>query len=165
VKKLSDQQGFTVPELIVTIILSGLFISLVTYFGISYWRYALLQEADLDTFVTRLNAGDYLREAIGGSSGMLNQNSLADANAHVPDTSGAGAQYWAPIHAVPGTTSIGSTGTYTALMYFRRPAQNASGAFIMNGTQPYHDEYVLYMDGTTKELRVQTAPLLGIFAQ
>jgi hypothetical protein len=155
-KRLSSQQGFTVPELVVTVILSGLFISLVTYFGISYWRYALLQESDLDTFVTRLNAGDYLREAVGGSSGMLNQNSIVDTNAHVPDTSGAGSQYWQPIHAVPSTISVGSTGSFTALMYFRRPAQSTNGSFIMNGTQPYHDEYVLYLDGTTKELRVRT---------
>jgi hypothetical protein len=135
-------------------IVSTLFSALVLFFGINYWRYGYLQEADLSTLVTRLNAQDFLRENIGTSSGLIIQNSLPDTHTAVVDPLIASGEYWKPIHAVPATTSVSSTGA-SPLLYFKRFSVNSSNAYIMNGTQPYEDEFVLYLDNTTKQLRVR----------
>jgi prepilin-type N-terminal cleavage/methylation domain-containing protein len=148
----NQEDGFTLPELIVVIVVSSIFISLIMFFAFSYWRYGYLLEADLDTLVTRLNAGDIIRENISASSGLIIQNSIPDNAALVPDTSISGGQYWQPIHAIPGNKPIGNNGIITPLVYFRRPSLNTSGNIIMNGTQPYEDEYILYMDGSSKKL-------------
>lgn len=148
----NGQQGFTLAELNVAIILTVFFSILILTFTFEYWRYSYLLEADLDTLTTRLNAGDILREEIGTSTGMIIQNSLADSNTLVADPAIPSGNYWLPIHAVPGNKAVGGPGTYTPLVYFRRPSLNMSGAFIMNGTQPYEDEYVLYIDGSRKAL-------------
>jgi prepilin-type N-terminal cleavage/methylation domain-containing protein len=151
----ANEKGFTIPELMIVLFVTGLFVSIIMVFTFSYWRYGYLQEADLDTFTTRLNAGDYFREAIGSSSGMISQNSIPDPYAMNPDTSIAGGQYWIPIHAIPTNIPIGSSGT-TPIVYFRQPSKNSSGVIIMNGTQPYEDEYVAYMDAATKQLLIRS---------
>lgn len=142
--------GFSLPELLIVIILTGLFSGLILSFTFGYWRYGFLLQADLDTLNTRLNAGDFLREAIGSSSGLIIQNSISDNHPGVPDPSNL--LHWAPIHAIPGNKTVGSPGVITSLVYFRHFSANASGQYIMNGSQPYEDEYILYLDGTTKSL-------------
>lgn len=149
---IKNERGFTLLELMVVLFVSSLFTGLLLFFMISYWRYGLLLESDLDTLTSRLNAGDYLRENINPSSGLIIQNSIPDVHASKPDTSISPANYWEPIHAIPGTISIGSTGTYTPLVYFRKASINTSGVVVMNGVQPFEDEYVLYLDGTTKKM-------------
>jgi prepilin-type N-terminal cleavage/methylation domain-containing protein len=150
----SDQSGFTLPELITVMIVSTLFSALVLFFGINYWRYGYLQEADLSTLVTRLNAQDYLRENISTSSGLIIQNSLPDTHSTVVDPLFVSGEYWKPIHAIPGTTTLGTTGA-SSLLYYKRFSVNSSNAYIMNGTQPYEDEFILYLDNPTKQLRVR----------
>ncbi len=147
-----NEDGFTIPELLTVIVTTAIFTGLVLYFGISYWRYGYLLEADLDTFVNRLNAQDFLRETFATSSGLITQNSIPDANTHNPDPAVAGEQYWIPIHAIPGNTPLGASNTTTPLLYYKRFSTNTSGSYIMNGAQPYEDEYVIYLDGTTKQL-------------
>jgi prepilin-type N-terminal cleavage/methylation domain-containing protein len=147
------QDGFTIPELLIVMVVTSVFVGLILFFTFSYWRYGYLQEADLDTLVTRLNAGDYFREAIGYSSGMITQNSIPDSNTLAADTSIPGNEYWQVVHAVPGNRPA-STGI-TPIIYFRQPSRNTSGQIVMNGTQPYEDEYVLYLNGTTKQLLVR----------
>jgi hypothetical protein len=57
---------------------------------------------------------------------------------------------------VPGGKPVGAAGTATPLLYYRRPSVTSTGTFIMNGTSPYEDEYMLYLDGGTKTLRMRT---------
>ncbi len=64
-----NSNGFTIPELLVVIVLTTIFTTLIMTFTIGYWRYGYLLQADLDTLSTRLNAGDYLRDAVGNSTG------------------------------------------------------------------------------------------------
>lgn len=146
-----SEGGFTIPELMVVMIITSLFVSLIMMFMFSYWRYGLSLEADLDTLVTRLNAGDILREQIGESSGLVTQNSIADQHANNPDPSISSGLYWQPIHAVPGNKTASASAT-TPLLYYRRFSTDNNKAVIMNGTQPYEDEYVLYLDGATKQV-------------
>ncbi len=150
-----DQAGFTLIELLIVIVVSSLFSSLVLYFGFSYWRYSSLLQNDLDTFVSRLNAQDVVRELIGTSSGLLVQNSIPDSHAHNTDAS-LGSNYWVQLHAVPSTISVGSSGTTTPLLYFRRLSINTSNAIAVNGSLPYEDEYILYINGTTKQLLLRS---------
>jgi len=149
-----NQSGFTLPELISVMAVSAIFAGLIMYFGFSYWRYSSLLEADLDTFVSRLNAQDVVRELIGTTSGLIIQNSIPDSHAMNSDPV-AGSNYWIKIHAVPGNTPIGSSGT-TPLLYFRRISINTSNAVVMNGTQPFEDEYVLYLNATDKQMYLRT---------
>ncbi len=152
----ANEQGFTLPELISSLIITSLFVAVIMSFMFGYWKYSALLEADLDTLVTRLNAGDVLRDLIGTSAGLVTQNSIADSHTNNPDPANASNNYWLPIHAIPGSTSIGAGGTTTPLVYFRRFSTNTSGAYIMNGTLPYEDEYVLYLNGTTKQLLLRS---------
>jgi type II secretory pathway pseudopilin PulG len=152
-KTRQDKSGFTITELLIVIILTTLFTLIIMMFAFDLWRNSATQEANLDTLLTRFNASDTLREEIGSSSGLIIQNNITDSHTLVPDSSIPGNQYWLPIHAVPGNITVGSAGTYTPLFYFRRFSQNTSGQFIMNGNQPYEDEYVLYLDGSAKALK------------
>lgn len=154
--KRIDQSGITITELLIVTIMTGFLVTLIATFTIGYWRFGLLEQADLDTLDTRLNAGDILRESIGTSSGLITQNSIADTHASPADLNDLSGTHWQLIHAVPGTISVGANGTQTPVAYYRRPSQNASGAYIMNGTQPYEDEFVLYLNGTTKSLMMRT---------
>ena len=150
------QRGITIVELLVVIVMTGLFTTLIMTFTIGYWRYGYLLQADLETLGTRLNAGDLLRSSIGPSSGLISQNSIPDTYPTNPDSSISSGQYWIPIHTIPGNKAIPAKGAYAALLYYRRPSISKTGGFIMNGLQPYEDEYVLYLDGTNKSLRLRS---------
>jgi type II secretory pathway pseudopilin PulG len=152
-RRPEDSAGFTIPELLVVIILTAFFSTLIMTFAFNYWRDGFLLQSDEDTLTTRLNAGDILREEIGTSSGLIIQNSIPDDHTLVPDPQIASNQFWIPIHAIPGNKPVGSTGTITPLMYFRRFSTDASKNFIMNGAQPYEDEYILYLDGSDKSVK------------
>src|SRR3990167_10396121 len=130
------QRGFTIPELWSVVIVTGIFVSLVLFFGMSYWQYAYLLEGDLDTLVTRLNAQDYIRENIGTSSGLIIQNGIPDSHTNNPDPDIGSNLYWIPLHAVPGNTAVSGNGT-TPLLYFKRLSFNTSGSIVYNGTQPF----------------------------
>lgn len=146
------ESGFTITELLIVIILTSLLTLIIMVFMFDLWRTSATQEANIDTLQTRFNASDTLREEIGTSTGLIIQNSILDSNALVQDPAISGGGYWLPIHAIPGNTPVGASGTYTPLIYFKRYSLGGSGQYIMNGTQPYEDEYVLYLDGTAKAL-------------
>lgn len=131
-----------------------MFTTLILSFTINYWRFGYLLEGDLDTFVTRINVEDFLRENIGTSSGFINQNSIVDTHTQNPAT--IGSYYWVVKHAIPGNIPVGSTATTTPLLYYKRYSLTPTGSFIMNGLQPYEDEYLLYLDGSTKQLLLRT---------
>lgn len=149
------QAGFTVPELISVMAVSALFSGLIIYFAFQYWRSTATLSNDLETFSSRLTAGDRLRESINASSGLIVQNSIADDNTGDPDPAIPSGDFWVPLHAVPVTVAMGASGTYTPVLYFRSPSINTSGDIILNGVQPYEDEFVLYLDGTSKQLRMR----------
>ena len=146
------QKGFTIVELLVVIFAGTLMMGLIFNFFWEYWQYAEKAQSDSDAFVSRLDLADYVREVVGTSSGLIIQNSIVDSNANVVDPS-AGAGYWLEIHPVPGTTAAG--GSDKPLFYFKRYSQNSAKAFIMNGTAPYEDEYVVYLSASG-EIRVRT---------
>lgn len=150
----SHEAGFTLVELIVVISTSALFIGLILGFGMNYWQNVALMQSDNDTFISRLNAQDYIREIIGTSDGLINQNSIADANTGAPDPV-AGSNYWVTTHAVPQTITLSGTNSIP-ILYFRRLSFSTSGTVIMNGSTPYDDEYVMYANPVTRQILVRT---------
>jgi Tfp pilus assembly protein FimT len=146
-----DEAGFTVPELIIMIVVTAILTTFVIQFSLNFWSSSATLGNDSETLVTRLNAGDALRDALNPVSGLINQNSIGDSNAANPDTT-AGASYWTLLHAIPGTTTMPATGVTTPLFYYQAPSVNSSKNFIMNGTSSYQDEFVLYLNGTNKQL-------------
>ncbi len=153
--RINRQRGFTIPELLSVMIITIIFSGLIMQFTFTYWRLSATLSNDLETFVGRLNAGDRLRDTMNETSGLIIQNSIADSNANNPDPTISSGEYWIPLHAVPQNVPVGSSST-TPLLYFRRPSIDTSKAIIMNGTQPYEDEFVFYLDGATKKLFVRT---------
>ncbi len=149
------QAGFTIPELLSVMVVSLIFSGLVIYFAFEYWRLSATLSNDLETYVSRLTAGDRLREALNASSGLIIQNSIADTHTGVPDPAIASGNYWIPVHAIPGNTAIGAAGTVKPILYFKSPSVDTAKNIVMNGTQPYEDEFVLYLDGSTKQLRMR----------
>jgi prepilin-type N-terminal cleavage/methylation domain-containing protein len=153
---ITEQSGFSLIELLtvmaVTLILSGVIFS----FAIDYWGSSANIQADLNTFGQRLNANDELRQYISASNGLIIQNSIADLHVLNPDPTIVSGQYWTPLHAIPKSFPIGSSGTTTPVLYFRHPSEDKNHTIIMNGSVPYDDEYVLYLNGTTKQLMLRT---------
>ncbi len=152
----NNQKGFTIPELISVMVVTVMFSGLIMVFAFSYWRATATLENDMESYVSRLNAGDKLRDSFNAASGLIIQNSIVDSNTGSADPAYPSNEYWLPIHAVPGNKPLRATGTFTPLVYFTQPAINTAKDFIMNGTQPYENEFVLYMDGTSKELRMRS---------
>lgn len=149
------QEGFTIPELLVMTLVTSMFVTLIMTFMFGYWRYGYMLESEQDTLTTRLNAGDILREQVGQASGLINQNSIADDNANNPDPEISSGQYWETIHAIPGNKAVSTSGT-TPLLYFRRHSRDSNNNVIMNGTQPYEDEHILYIDNAAKKLYLRS---------
>src|SRR2546423_10029884 len=106
----AHERGFTVPELIVAMTLTAFFSALIMTFAFMYWRGAANLQVDLDTFGSRVDADDALRSRIGISSGLIIQNSIADAHTNNPDPAISSNLYWKPLHAIPGNYPVGASG-------------------------------------------------------
>jgi prepilin-type N-terminal cleavage/methylation domain-containing protein len=154
-KNLIKKDGFTIPELIIVMVITGLFSSIIISFAFYFWRYSYVIDYTQESFIQRLNANDYLRDSIGSASRLIIQNSLPDAHANAPDPEITGDEYWKPIHAIPGTYSISNDLTIP-LIYYRKHSLDSNGNYILNGTQPYDDEFILYMDSSTKKLLLRS---------
>lgn len=150
------QSGLTIVELLIAMVVSMGIVLVIFAFMLDFWRVNSTLKTDFDTYVVRLDAGDKLRNAFSVSSGLIIQNSIADTHTLVADTSEASGNYWEPLHAIPSTVSIGSSGTYTPVVYFQSPSIDSSKNIIFNDDQPYEDEYVLYLDGTAKKMMLRT---------
>ncbi len=148
----SSEAGFTIPELLSVLAVTVIFTGLIMSFAISFWRSTAVLQTDNETYVSRLSAGDIIRDTLNESAGLIIQNSIADNNTLAPDPLITNNKYWNPVHAVPGNITNGASGSYTPVIYFRRPSVDASKNVILNGLVPYEDEYVLYLNGTNHQL-------------
>lgn len=154
-KRQNRSVGFGLVELVSIMVVSVMFSGLVIYFMFEYWRSTATLSNNLATYVSRLTAGDRLRDAINASSGFITQNSISDAHAGDPDPVIASGDYWRPVHAIPSNILMGASGSIAPVLYFRSPSVDSSKNIVMNGTQPYEDEYMLYLDGSTKQMRMR----------
>lgn len=151
-----NQKGLTVPELLVALVTMTALTVTIVAFMVNYWRFSMYQQADLDSLVERLNTSDYLRENLGSSTGLITQNGIADSHVGLADPADATGTFWNPVHAIPGVINNGQDGPITPLLYYKRFSTTQNNALILNGSQPYEDEFVLYLDEPTDELRIRT---------
>lgn len=154
--KRLNQEGFTISELVIVLVMTSLLMGVIMMFVFYFWKYSYVLDYSQDSLVQRLNVNDFLRDSIGTSAGLINQNGLADAHTNLPDPAIPSNLYWKPLHAVPGNYPISNNGSAVPLIYYRKFSVNGQGAFIMNGVQPYEDEYVLYLDSNTKQMMLRT---------
>jgi type II secretory pathway pseudopilin PulG len=147
--------GFTLVELMIVMVMTVMFSGLIITFFLDLWGSTATLENDSETFVSREDAGDALRDAFNAATGLVNQNAIADSHTNNPDPSIAAGTYWTPLHAIPGTTSMPASGT-TPVMYFEAPSVDSSRNFIMNGAQPYRDDFVLYLNASTHSLMLRS---------
>lgn len=152
----NKQSGFSLPEIFIVIVTTSMLVVLFSAFIVNFWSYSMYQQADLDSLVERLNTSDYLRENLGSSNGLITQNSIPDANVHIVDPQDITGFYWAPLHAVPNTTSIGNNNEILPILYYSKLSTSNDNNVIKNGNINMSDEYVLYLDSATKQLKVRT---------
>lgn len=151
-----NERGVTIVELLVVMIVSLILTGVITVFALNYWASSASLETSQEALVSRLNSGDYLREALDAASGLINQNDLNDANPGKPDPADVTGKHWLPIHAVPASIAMPAKGAISPVIYFNRPSINTSKNIIMNGAIAYQDDVVLYLNGTTKQLLART---------
>ena len=151
----TDQSGFSIPELIIVMTITAFLSVLILGFALDFWGTTASLENSSETFVTRQNSGDALRDALNVGSTLISQNSLPDSHTNVPDPSDASGTHWLLIHAIPGSTPMPTSGD-TPLFYYTAPSTDSSKNFILNGTQPYYDEFVLYLNASSKQLLLRT---------
>lgn len=154
--KPTSVSGFTLIELLVYIALVGMLSSLVIVGMMDYWSGAATLVNDNETLVQREDAADTLRNHLNVGATLIDQNTIQDAHPAVGDPSDSTGRYWKLIHAQPGTVTLPASGSYAPVFYFTAPSTNSSKNFIMNGAQPYYDNFILYLDGTKKEMLMRT---------
>ena len=152
---VSESSGFTLVELVVVMAMTLMFTGLVLSFFLDLWSSTATLQNDSETFVSRENAGDALRDGFNTASGLVNQNGIADTHTNNPDPGNATNNYWLILHAIPSATNMPSSGT-TPVLYYESPSVNSSKNFIMNGTQAYKDNFVLYLNASTKSLMLRS---------
>ncbi len=150
------QKGFTVPELIVVMVMTLIFSTIVLSFAFDFWGNATDLQNSSETLVNRQNLGDRLRARLNLASTLLNQNSITDSHANVSDPSDVSGTHWLTKHAVPGALTMPAAGSFSPVMYYAAPTVDAAKNFIMRGVEPDQDEFVIYLDGTQKKLMLRT---------
>jgi prepilin-type N-terminal cleavage/methylation domain-containing protein len=149
-----NSDGFTLVELLVVMVLTVMFSGIIMTFFLDLWGSTATLENDSETFVSRQDAGDKLREAFNAATDLVTQNGIPDNHPNNIDPTDPTGTYWLKIHAIPATTDMPSSGT-TPLLYFEAPSVTSSKTFIMNGIAPFQDNYVLYLDAATKSLKMR----------
>lgn len=149
-----NQKGFTVVEMLIAVIMTTILSLIIFGIGYQYLKQAASLNARTNFYGDRLSAADYLRQNVGMSTGLINQNSLPDSNVLVPDPADGTGTKWRLIHAIPGP--FGNSADITPIVYYSQNAYDSSGQAIMNGTEAYQNEYILYHHGPSSELRVRT---------
>ncbi len=153
-KRAAD--GFTIVELLVVMLVSSLLIGIITGFGLNYWARTVGLGTAQKAFVSRLNAGDYLRNGVDSASGLITQNDIPESHVGAVDPMDGTGTHWLTIHAVPSTLTTGAAGVITPLIYYTRPSVDTSKNIVLNGSVAYEDDVVLYLDGTTRQLMART---------
>lgn len=151
--RLKKADGFTITELLIVIVATGVISGAIFTFTFNYWRASYAQQSSVDSLNTRLNAGDILRELISSSSGLIKQTSIPEGNVLAPDSNNS--LYWRELRATEETIPT-TTSEITPVLYFKRFSFDANREIIFNDEIPYEDEYALYIDGDERSLRLRS---------
>lgn len=150
----TNQDGFSLVEMLIVVIMTSVLSLIIFGMGFQYIKQAASLTAKSNFYADRLNVSDYLRQNVGLSTGLLNQNSIIDATTRTPDPADGTNTHWSKLHAIPG--SFGSPTTITPIIYYSQDALRSDGTAIMNGASAYQNEFILYHDGPSSELRIRS---------
>lgn len=153
IRTSKDASGFTITELLIVIVATGVISGAIFTFTYNYWRASYVQQSSIDSLNSRLNAGDIMRELLSSSSGLIKQTSIPDDNALAPDPGNT--LYWEEVRATEETHAT-TAGAITPILYFKRFSFDANRDIIFDGLNPYEDEYVLYIDGDSRILYLRS---------
>ncbi len=148
-----NSDGFTITELLIVIIATGVISGAIFSFTFNYWRSSYVQQSSVDSLNSRLNAGDILRELLASSTGLINQNSIPENNVLVPDPGNG--LFWDELRATTETRTA-TAGVITPILYFKRFSFDSDRDIIFDNLVAYEDEYVLYLDGDDKTLYLRS---------
>lgn len=151
---ISKTSGFSLVEMIIVIVMTTLLSMIIFAIGYQYLKQAASLGARTNFYHDRLNVADYLRQNVGHSTGLLNQNSIADGNRLVADPADSTNTRWKSIHAIPG--SFGTSSSVTPIVYYSQDALRQDQTPIMDGTTAYQNEFIMYHDGSSAELRIRS---------
>lgn len=147
------QGGYTVVEMLIVVVLTSTMSIIIFGFGYDFLKNAASLQARTNFFGDRLTVSDWLRQNLGYSTGLVNQNTILDPNALVPDPNNPDDDTWRPLRAVPGV--FGNSSDVTPIIYFTKDAINTSGSAINNNLVTYQNDFIIYHHGPTSELRVR----------
>ena len=151
-KHTPHSEGFTLVELVIVMGMTLIVTATVLAFAIDFWGSSTSLQNDSTSFIDRNIAGDRLRDSLNVANGLIMQNSLPDSHAMKPDSGDPSGNHWLLIHAIPGSVPVGGSGAYTPLFYYQAPATDSNKNILLNGASPFMNEFVLYLNGTTKQL-------------
>jgi type II secretory pathway pseudopilin PulG len=147
------ERGITIVELLIVIVVTGLLTGLIFTFAFGFWKQGIFSQTELNAISERLNASDYLREHLSASTGLSVQTSVPDVNPLAPEPTDPTGDYWKFVHAYKGL--ISNSSGVTPVIYFKRYSVDNTRNIIFNGVLPYEDDYVIYMDAPSKQLRAR----------
>lgn len=144
-----NKKGFTLPEFLTVIAILGLIIVAVFALYEGILKTTIKAESDIESTARRMTAGNYLRQQISESSGLIIQPVHSDA--HAPGG------VWPAIHPSDNDqTKLPIVNGIKPIMYYKSLTYNSSQQVInqINGS-PEEDEHVLYLNTTNKKLFVR----------
>lgn len=146
------QHGFTIVEMIISVAVTALFVELLFQFASFYLAASSKAQEDLISTAERMDATDMLRGILADSSGGIVQNSITDPNAP------GGTGIWPQLHPTSnGTPSASAVNGYQPLMYYRKIVKKTDGTLAASANGTFcNNEYVLYKNNTTREVRLRT---------
>ncbi len=153
--KLQSESGFTLVELLVVMFMTVMLTGLIMSFTLDFWGRTTSLQNSSDNLVTRQSLGDKLRDSFNRAIGLVIQPSISDTQTLAPDPDQVSGSYWLPLHAVPETKQKPASGLTNPIIYFNAPSVHSDRTQIMNGSQPYLDEYVMYLT-SSGQLRLRT---------
>lgn len=155
-KALKSESGLTIAELMIVMVITLMLTGMVMSFTLDFWGRTTSLQNSSDTLVSRQTLGDSLRDNFNRATSLIIQPSIADTQTLVADPARIEGTFWTPIHAVPVTTNKPTDpNAYAPVLYYSAPSLHADRTQIANGSQPYQDEFVVYLSGSG-ELRQRT---------
>ena len=148
-----NERGITIVELLIVMVITGMLTGLIFTFSFTYWKQGVTTQTELNAIIERLNASDYLREHLSASTGLVIQNSVEDNNVLAADPGDPSGKSWKIIHAYRGL--IENNSGATPVLYFKQYSTDSSQNILFDDLLPYEDDYIVYMDASSKQLRVR----------
>ena len=150
---MNREHGFSLVEMIIVVVMTTVLSMVIFGIGYQYLKHAASLTARSNFYGDRLTVADYLRQNIGLSTGLLNQNVIDDDHVLLGDPADATGKHWKVLHTIPA--ALGDATNVTPIVYYSQDALRADGTAIMNGAVAYQNEFIIYHDGPTSELRLR----------